>query len=95
MSGFRCPVGTRNKCLLTKNNRAISTNRVYNTNLANTEAYKNSFVQKYLRFIRDGTDNLYLHRNLKNYNTTTSKVNNVPTNCKVPKAQIQVQILPA
>jgi hypothetical protein len=70
---------------LTKNNRAISTNRVYNTNLANTEAYKNSFVQKYLRVIRDGTDNLYLPRNLKNYNTTISKVNNVPTSCIVPK----------
>jgi hypothetical protein len=70
---------------LTKNNRAISTNRVYNTNLANTEAYKNSFVQKYLRVIRDGTDNLYLPRNLKNYNTTISKVNNVPTSYIVPK----------
>jgi hypothetical protein len=48
---------------LTKNNRTVSTNRVYSTNLANKEAYKNSFVQKYLRFIRDGTDNLYLPRN--------------------------------
>ncbi len=48
-------------------------------------SYKSSFVQKYLRFIRDGTDYLYLPRSLKNANTTISKVNNVPTNCKVPK----------
>jgi hypothetical protein len=70
---------------LPKNIRATSLSRTYNTNLANTETYKNSFVQKYLRFIRDGTDNLYLPRNLKNYNTTlyTIKNNNNPTSCKV------------
>ena len=36
-------------------------------------------------FIRDGTDNLCLPRNLKNYNTTlyTIKNNNNPTSCKV------------
>jgi len=43
---------------------------------------KNCFVQKYLRFIKDGTDNLYFLRNLKNYNTTIIKVNNVPS-CEV------------
>ena len=31
----------------------------YRTNTAKTEAYSNSLLQKHLRYIRDGTPNLY------------------------------------
>ena len=42
---------------------------------ANTEAYSNTFLQKYLRHLRDGCTNLYLPRSIKNYNTI------INTNC--------------
>ena len=47
----------------------ITRRYVTNNNKTNTEAYKNSFVQKHLRYLRDCTDNLYLPRSLKDYNT--------------------------
>ena len=41
----------------------------FKTNKPKTTAYSNSFVQKYLRVIRDGTQDLYKPRSLNNYNT--------------------------
>ena len=58
---------------LTQNKRTSDIKRRFRTNLAKTEAYSNSFVQKYLRMLRDGSDNLYQPRNLCNYNTTVIK----------------------
>ena len=51
------------------NERAISINKKYIAPKANTEAYSNTFLQKYLRLLRDGCTNLYLPRSIKNYNT--------------------------
>ena len=71
-------------CKLTQNKRATNINRRYRTNIAKSEAYSNSFVQKYLRRLRDGSDNLYQSRNLCNYNTTVSKTNKAPSEKKTP-----------
>ena len=55
------------------NIRSESLTRKYLTSKAKTEQYSNSFVQKYLRYLRDGTTNLYQDRILKDYNTTSIK----------------------
>ena len=73
---------------LTQNKRATNINRRYRTNIAKSEAYSNSFVQKYLRRLRDGSDNLYQPRNLCNYNTTVSKTKRAPGD-KTPLKQIK------
>ena len=54
---------------LSVNLRATSINKKYIAPRANTEAYSNTFLQKYLRHLRDGCINLYLPRSIKNYNT--------------------------
>jgi hypothetical protein len=41
---------------------------VFKNNRARTTAYANSFVQKFIRFIRDGNDKLYTNRSMKSYN---------------------------
>jgi len=51
------------------NLRATDISKKYCTSTANTEAFKNTFIQKYLRLIRDKCVNLYLPRQLKDYNT--------------------------
>ena len=51
------------------NLRATDIRKKYCTSTANTEAFKNTFIQKYLRLIRDKCVNLYLPRQLKDYNT--------------------------
>ena len=60
---------------LSVNSRANTIERRFNTNIANTEQYKQSFLQKYLRYLRDGTSNLYLPRSLSNYNTSKATNN--------------------
>ena len=54
---------------LSLNLRATSINKKYIAPRASTEAYSNTFLQKYLRHLRDGCTNLYLPRSIKNYNT--------------------------
>ena len=53
---------------LSVNLRATSINKKYIAPRANTEAYSNTFLQKYLRQLR-GCTNLYLPRSITNYNT--------------------------
>ena len=72
-------------CKLTQNKRATDIKRRFHTNLAKTEAYSNSFVQKYLRRLRDGSDNLYQPRNLCNYNTIIAKTKRAPGDKTRPK----------
>ena len=55
---------------------------------ANTEAYSNTFLQKYLRHLRHGCTNLYLPGSIKNYNTI---INN---NCSQLIKPITTQIIP-
>ena len=45
----------------------------YRTNTAKTEAYSNSFLQKHLRYIRDGTPNLYKIASCTNNNQNLNK----------------------
>ena len=73
------------------NYRATNINRRYVTNKANTEAYKNGFVQKHLRYLRDGTGNLYLPRSLKDYITRllTSSTNTQKTLSIKPRLTCQ------
>ena len=73
---------------LTQNKRTSDIKRRFRTNLAKTEAYSNSFVQKYLRMLRDGSDNLYQPRNLCNYNTTVIKTKREQGD-KTPPKQIK------
>ena len=54
---------------LTSNGSQQPLSRRYRTKIAKTEAYNNSFLQKYLRLFRDGTTSLYKHRNVASYNT--------------------------
>ena len=58
---------------MSTNVRSESLTRKYLTSKANTEQYSNSFVQKFLRHLRDGSTNLYQDRALKDYNTTSIK----------------------
>ena len=44
---------------LIRNVRSNTIETRYRTNTAKTETYSNSFLQKHLRYIRDGTPNLY------------------------------------
>ena len=37
-------------------------NTIFRTSVAKTTAYANSFVQKHLKIIRDGTENLYFQK---------------------------------
>jgi hypothetical protein len=48
---------------LPKNEYTHNKNTVFRTSIAKTNAYANSFVQKHLKAIRDGTTNLYLNNN--------------------------------
>ena len=58
-----------NSLKLTSNGSHQPLTRRYRTKIAKTEAYNNSFLQKYLRLFRDGTTSLYKHRNVASYNT--------------------------
>ena len=51
------------------NTRALDITKKYHAPAANTEAYKNTFIPKYMRLLRDKCANLYLPRQLKDYNT--------------------------
>ena len=67
------------------NIRSDTLNKRYRTSKAKTEQYSNSFLQKYLRHLRDGTANLYKHPQLYNYNSNTIKTANVhKTTFKAP-----------
>ena len=46
--------------------------RRFRTKIAKTEAYNNSFLQKYLRLFRDGSTRLYQHRSTPSYNNNNS-----------------------
>ena len=58
---------------LTTNIRSDTLNNRYRTSKARTEHYNNSFLQKYLRHLRDGTANLYKHPQLDSYNRRITK----------------------
>jgi hypothetical protein len=48
---------------LPKNEYTHNKNTIFRTSVAKTTAYANSFVQKHLKIIRDGTANLYFQKN--------------------------------
>ena len=55
------------------NTRALDITKKYHVPATNTEAYKNTFIPKHMRQLRDNCANLYLPRQIKDYNT--KKVN--------------------
>ena len=53
---------------LTLNARSCTLNKRYRTSKAKTEQYNNSFLQKYPKYLRDGSANLYTHKYANNHN---------------------------
>ena len=53
---------------LIRNVRSKTTETHYRSNTANTEEYSNSFLQKHMIYIRDGTHNLYKIASFTNKN---------------------------
>ena len=57
---------------LTSNGNQVPIFRRFRTKIAKSEAYNNTFLQKYLRLFRDGSTCLYKQRSIASYNTNTS-----------------------
>ena len=73
------------KRILGNNNHSITAKITKSTrnsslkpNKAKTSNYANSIVQRFIRTLRDGSENLYTHRSIDNYNTVKTSLKRKP-----------------
>jgi len=74
---------------LTINPRSTSIRNKFRTNLARTDLYNNSFVQKYLRYIRDGSTNMYQPKSSKFYSSQSKLLKKLTKSKRLAKTNVE------